>query len=374
MKNIKDKISTKHFRLFSLSFGEMIKRRGFFTFLLLSCGNEIKRKGGFILLFFFLFNTNIVKAQDMHFTQFFSSPLYLNPAFTGANVCSRVSTTYRNQWPGISKTYKSYLLSIDHYIARYNMGIGLLFGNDAAGTGDLKTTIINPMFAYEVKVNRKFSMRFGVQAGLGLKSINFNALLFGDQIARGGNVATIEIPTQTKTYFDVGAGALFYSTKYWIGSSVYHLTRPDVALMGNGEGLLPIKYSVHGGAKFVFNPRERNLYDQRSISPAFNYRGQKEFDQLDIGFYFTQYILNVGLWYRGIPLLKAYKPGYSNNDAVAIILGIKADRLNFGYSYDVTISKLNNISQGAHEVTLSYQLCKFKKKKKFRLIIPCPKF
>ena len=361
MKKIKYKFSNSQLYFFRLSLGEVIKKSG------LSLG---------LGLFFFItfLNINNVKAQDMHFTQFFSSPLYLNPAFTGAGVCSRFSTTYRNQWPGISKTYKSYLLSMDHYIQQYNLGVGLLFGNDAAGTGDLKTTIINPMFAYEVKVNRNFSMRFGVQPGFGLKSINFNALLFGDQIARGGNVATLETPTQSKTYFDIGAGALFYSRKYWIGASAYHLTRPDVALLGNGDGILPIKYSLHGGAKYVFNPKERNLYEQRSVSPAFNYRGQKEFDQFDIGFYFTQYIVNLGIWYRGIPIIKAYKTGYSNNDAVAIIVGLKTDRLNIGYSYDITISKLNNLAQGAHEVTLAYQLCKFRKKKKSRIIVPCPKF
>jgi type IX secretion system PorP/SprF family membrane protein len=321
-----------------------------------------------------LFKATSSKGQDMHFTQFFSSPLYLNPAFAGANVCSRVSTTYRNQWPGVSKTYRSYLLSVDHYIQRYNLGIGVLFGNDVAGTGDLKTTIINPIVAYELKVNRSLSMRFAVQPGIGMKSVNFNALLFGDQIARGGNVASLETPTQSRTYFDIGAGALLYTKKYWLGSSVYHLTRPDVALMGNGDGVLPIKYSVHGGAKYVFNPKERNLYEQRSISPAFNFRGQREFSQLDIGFYFTQYVFNIGLWYRGIPVLKAYKPGYSNNDAIAMIIGIKTDRFNIGYSFDYTISRLTHLTQGAHEVTLAYQLCKFKKRKKSRLVIPCPKF
>ena len=361
MKKIKYKFSKNQQYFCRLFIGETIKKSG----LGLGLG-----------LFFFItfFNTTKVRSQDMHFTQFYSSPLYLNPAFTGSGVCSRFSTTYRNQWPGISKTYKSYLLSMDHYVQEYNLGIGLLLGNDAAGSGDLKTTIINPMFAYEVKVNRNFSMRFGVQPGFGLKSINFNALLFGDQIARGGNVATLETPTQSKTYFDIGAGALFYSRKYWIGSSVYHLTRPDVALLGNGDGILPIKYSVHGGAKYVFNPKERNPYEQKSISPAFNYRGQKEFDQFDIGFYFTQYIVNIGIWYRGIPILKAYKTGYSNNDAVAIIVGLKTDRFNIGYSYDITISKLNNLAHGAHEVTLAYQLCKFRKKKKSRVIVPCPKF
>ncbi len=333
---------------------------------------------GMLLLFLFFSpllrkgNGGQAFAQDMQFTQFFSAPLYLNPAFTGAGVCSRFSTIYRNQWPGISKTYQSYLLSLDHYMAQYNSGIGLLFGNDEAGTGQLKTTVVNAMYAYEVKVNRKFSMRYGVQAGLGMKSINFNTLLFGDQIANGGNVPSIEVPTQSKTYFDMGAGALFYTKVYWGGLSAYHFTRPNISLMGN-ESELPLKYSVHGGAKFDFNEREKNLYDHKSLSPAFNYRGQKKFDQFDIGLYYTQYIFNIGFWYRGIPGIKAYQAGYSNNDAIAMIIGIRTDRLNIGYSYDITISRLIDISQGAHEVTLSYQLCKFRKKKK-RMLVPCPKF
>lgn len=219
MKKIKYIISIKHLPISLISSGEGTMGRGVVR-------NILSRKFLRIVVCLCWISLSLGEgwkgtafAQDMHFTQFFSAPLYLNPAFTGANVCSRISTTYRNQWPGISKTYKSYLLSADHYIARYNIGIGLLFGNDVAGTGDLKTTIINPMFAYEIKVNRKYSARFGVQAGVGLKSINFNALIFGDQIARGGNVASLETPTQSRTYFDIGAGALFYSTKYWIGSS-----------------------------------------------------------------------------------------------------------------------------------------------------------
>ena len=225
-----------------------------------------------VLFFSFLFSANSVKAQDIHFSQFFSAPLYLNPAFTGANVCSRFSTIYRDQWPGISKTYQSYLLSFDHYIQRYNMGLGLLFENDVAGTGGLRTTSVYPMWAYEVKVNRKFSMRYGLQVGVGQKSINFNNLLFGDQIARGGNgITSIETPTQTKTYFDMGAGALFYTKEYWGGASIYHLTQPNTSMMG-GQDVLPVKYSIHGGAQFNFNEREKNLYDHKSLTPAFNYQ------------------------------------------------------------------------------------------------------
>jgi len=328
-----------------------------------------------ILLFILVSWISSMEAQDMHFTQFYSSPLYLNPAYTGADVCSRVSATYRNQWPGISKTYKSYLLSIDHYVQKYNVGIGLLFGNDVAGTGNLRTTIINPLIAYEATLTKRLVLRAGVQPGISIKSINFNNLIFGDQIARGGGVNTLETPTETKTFFDIGAGALLYSKKYWVGVSFYHLNKPNETLRGQSEeSPLPLKYSVHGGYKYTINPDEKEEFKRKSVSGALHYRGQAEFDQFDVGFYYSQYVFNAGLWYRGIPGLKAYKPGYSNNDAVSIVIGIRTDRMNFGYSYDYTISKLTNMSHGAHEISISYQLCKLNKKKKKRLLVPCPKF
>ena len=327
-----------------------------------------------IVSFVLFFCMNNVKAQDMHFTQFYSSPLYLNPAFTGSDVCGRVALVYRNQWPGISKTYRSYLFAADHYIQKYNLGIGLLLGNDVAGTGELKTTIINPSIAYETRMGKRVGFRFGVQPGIGIVSINYNKLLFGDQIARGGNVPTVEVPSQTKTFFDIGAGALIYSEKYWLGTSFFHLNTPNQSLTGNEDGILPIKYTVHGGAKFSINKDEKEEIKKKSISGVFHYRGQKEFSQLDLGIYYTRYVFSLGLWYRGIPWFKAYKKGYSNNDAVAIVAGVKTKRMSIGYSYDYTISKLAFLTNGAHEVTLAYQICKANKKKKYKLLIPCPKF
>jgi type IX secretion system PorP/SprF family membrane protein len=329
----------------------------------------------YLIVLLVLASSKISLGQDMHFTQFFSSQLYLNPAFAGANVCSRVSLTYRNQWPGVHKAYRSYLLGIDHYVQSKHLGIGLLIGNDVAGTGELKTTVINPMLAYDAKLNRKLFMRVGVQPGFTIRSINYNNLIFGDQIARGGGVPTIEDPTQTKFYFDAGAGALFYTAKYWGGFSVYHLNRPDESLTGYDRAEVPIRYTVHGGAKFKISKEEDKEDSQkRYISPAFHFRQQKKFSQFDLGLYYTQYVFNVGIWYRGIPLFKAYKPGYSNNDAIALIVGVTTPRFNFGYSYDVTISRLSGNSHGAHELCISYQLCKLKKKTRFRMLVPCPKF
>ncbi len=322
-----------------------------------------------IALLLVVFQSVLVRGQDMHFTQFYSSPLYLNPAFAGADVCSRVSLTYRNQWPGIYKTYKSTLLSIDHTFSAQNIGAGLLVGDDYAGSGALHTTIITPMIAYQAKINREWITRFAIQPGIGMRSINFNNLRFGDEIYYG---TTVEQPTQTKVFFDVGAGGLIYSAKYWGGVSVYHLNRPDETLMGIEGATLPIKLTVHGGMKYLIDEDEKDEAHMKSVNPVVHYRHQNKFDQLDIGAYFTHGFVSFGVWYRGIPV-KRYKPGYANNDAVAMILGMKTKRLNIGYSFDITISKLAGLSKGAHEVTLSYQMCKARKKKK-KIAVPCPKF
>lgn len=331
-----------------------------------------------IVAFVFLISRFVGVAQDMHFTQFYAAPLYLNPAFTGANVCGRVTMLYRNQWPGIKKTYSTYLLSMDHYFTRQHVGAGLLLAVDEAGSGDLRTTIINPSFAYETKIGRLWGIRAGLQPGVTIKSINFNKLLFGDQIGRAGasgatQVQTVESPTQTRTYVDINSGLLVYSRGFWFGTSFFHMNRPNESFFGADDVRLPLKYSVHGGNKFTLNSEERDPDLKRYISAAFHYRGQNEFDQLDIGMYYTQSLFSMGIWYRGIPGLKAYKPGYSNHDAISFIAGIQTARFNFGYGYDLTISQLGGFTSGAHEITLSYQLCKSKIKNK-RVLVSCPKF
>ena len=316
-----------------------------------------------------------VNAQDMHFTQFYASSLYLNPALAGAGVCSRVTLAYRNQWPTVAKAYTSYLASYDHYLPQNNLGIGLLLANDVAGSGSLKTTIISPTIAYEVSLSRFWALRFGVQPGVIIKSINKNNLLFGDQIYRGGSsVPTVEEPFQSKTVFDIGSGTMLYSSDLWIGASFKHLTRPIESLVVDGESRMPIYYNVHGGYKHNIKGSGAPGKDKQQITAAFNYRGQQDFDQFDIGFYFTQSVINMGMWYRGLPGVKSYKSGYSNDDALAFIIGVEANRFNFGYSYDITISKLAKYSGGAHEITTSFQMCAAKTKKKKLKLISCPKF
>ena len=327
-----------------------------------------------IILPFFLFQLHIAIAQDTQFTQFYTAPMNLNPAFTGANACSKITLMYRNQWPGVSNVYKSKLVSVDHAIKNSNFGLGLTFATDEAGTGNLKTTVINPSISYQAKINRFSALRFGIQPGFGIKSVNFDNLTFGDQIYRGGNVATVEFIPQKKSYFDLGAGIIYTNSDYWAGVSVYHITSSNESLYGDPLNALPVKYSLQGGAKFDLQKDEKDKRQKKYITTVVHYQAQNKFDQFDLGFYFTQNFFTLGCWYRGLPGLKAYKPGYANNDAVAFIVGLQTDRIKIGYSYDKTISNLSGISKGAHEVTLSFQMCNPKKRKTRLVLVSCPKF
>ena len=138
---------------------------------------------------------------------------------------------------------------------------------------------------------------------------------------------------------------------------------------------MPMKFSMHGGWRTTFRTPVIREHPQNLVL-AFNYRMQDKYDQLDIGGYFERDPFYVGLWYRGIPLLKRYEPGYGNNDAIAAMVGVIVNDLRIGYSYDITISRLAGQSAGAHEITLGYELAAKHKKRSAakRRIVPCAKF
>jgi len=324
-----------------------------------------------IFLLFIVFLPE-ARAQDPQFSQFYSAPLYLNPAFTGANVCARVSTNVRNQWPGIPNGYITEQVGFDHYSNSAGLGLGVLFTNDHAGSGKLKSTAFSGLVAYEFIANRNLGFRVGFQAGGVIRSVNFNDLLFGDQIARGGNVPTVIDPTQTRAFVDFSTGFLTFTKKSWIGISIHHITQPNESLLDD-EAFLPRKFSLHGGTKILLRGEESEPENSYFVTPAFNFRSQAKFDQLDLGCYFSYKIFNAGLWYRGIPVFKEYKKGYPNNDALALLGGLTIDRFNIGYSFDLTISWLRGNTSGAHELSLSYQFCKLTKKRR-KVTVSCPKF
>lgn len=331
-----------------------------------------------IFILFSILVADQLKGQHYQFSQFYAAPTYLNPAFVGANACSRLSLNYRNQWNAIPGTFTTYQVTLDHTARKVNSGFGLQFFSDKAGIGSLKTNQINLLYSYEVKLSKLYAARAGFSIGGVQRSIDYNSLVFGDQIARGGATTTLDnIALSKRMYADIAVGVLVYTKEWWSGFSVNHVNRPNQAFQGTNS-VLPAEFKLHGGYKFTFDGDESNSSkknpERNNITVTGNYKKQNKYNQIDLGLYYSRNYVVFGLWYRGIPFFRPI-PEYRNNDALVFLFGVAVDKFKIGYSYDVTISKLTNVSSGgSHEVSLSYQFCNSKPKKKKNILISCPKF
>jgi type IX secretion system PorP/SprF family membrane protein len=316
----------------------------------------------------------VSSAQDMQFTQFNAAPLYLNPAFTGSTIEHRVSTSYRNQWAGIPGGYTNYVLSYDYNMAEYNSGLGFLFAREQAGTGNLGNTEAAFLYSYHFRVNKSIFIQPGIKFNYVSRGVDFQKLIFNDQLANGGGLSSDDIELSSTSYLDVTSGVLLYSEKYWFGMAFNHMNQPNQSLTNN-ESPLYFKFSAHGGYKYELEGGDKRS-TTRYLNLAFQYKSQQKFDQLDLGVYYSHNPLVFGIWYRGIPLFKSYE-GVINNDAIALLVGyvIKEANLSIGYSYDATISRLASNSAGSHEISLIYEIASKKQKRKRRRdFVPCAKF
>lgn len=331
-----------------------------------------------ILFIFVLIITAELKlsAQDPQFSQFYAATTYLCPSFAGSTDGSRAILNYRNQWPSVPGAFVSTALSIDQYFPKVRSGVGFIFVNDKAGSGNLKNTNFGVQYAYNLSINRLWSVRPAMQVMYSQRSIDFNKLVFGDQLSFSGNATNSIVETLTTDqtgYIDFSTSAIVFSDKIWGGIAFDHLLEPNQSLTGSISNV-PLKTSIFGGTK-LFLKKSAGLYEEEYINVTFIYKHQDKFDQLDIGGYWFRKPLLVGIWYRGIPLAKSYKPEYINNDAFSIMAGIKYKQLVVGYSYDFTISRLISSTGGAHEFSIIYEFNQDQHlmKKRKKVIVPCPK-
>lgn len=313
------------------------------------------------LLTVVLFKPTDARAQDPHFSQFYANPLYLNPALAGTHGCPRLNFNYRNQWPALSGTFVTYSASYDQYFDNLSGGIGVIATLDQAGKGTINTLTLSFIYAYHLKLGRKWRMIFGAQATWNQKFLDWSKLSFGDQIdpRRGFIYNTGDQPRGgTRGFFDVSAGFVIYNEFFYGGFTAKHLNMPNESMI-IGESKQPIKMTAHLGADIKFGKGSK-YSNTTSISPNVIFQYQQGFMELNLGLYVKYGVIRGGVWWR-------------TNDAFIIMLGLDTKVFKLGYSYDVTISKLTNASGGSHEVSLGLYLNCKKKPKGFRTI-SCPSF
>lgn len=313
-------------------------------------------------------------AQDPQLSQWYAAPQYLNPALAGNTLQDRVSLNYRLQWPGVQPGYETYAFAYDHRFAGANSGLGGYVMRDQAGRMGLNFTTLAMSYSYEARVNYRHAFRLGIRAGYTMRGLSPDGYLFADQVIRDNAPTTIEpMFLEQVNYMDMAAGGLYYTEQVWVGFSVNHLNTPNQSLISDGIAPLAMRTSVHAGYKFPIDGRVMNRSESK-MTLAAHYKGQDKWDQFDMGGYVDHGRLSLGMWYRGIPIFKAYQPGYDNSEAVVLMAGVATEsQFRFTYSFDITVSKMSMKSGGAHEISMIYEWPRKVKGRKHK-VVPCPKF
>jgi type IX secretion system PorP/SprF family membrane protein len=319
-----------------------------------------------------------VKAQDPHFTQFFASPLTLNPAFTGLFPGDfRFAANYRNQWSSISTPFVTGTVSGDFGILKntipYNdvWGVGALALYDQTGGGGLRATYLGLSTAYHKGLDAQglHSLAVGIQVALSQKRLDFSKLVFENQLTNLGFDQSLPngeyFPDSKVSYPDYNIGLLYnasmgtYGNMYW-GASYYHITQPDESFLG-ADFPLRSRLTVHGGGGFAPTPLTRvylsGLYMRQAGASEITAGGA-------FGFVINNQPMNANLFYIG--------SWYRWNDAINPYIGFEINNLHFGISYDINVSSLHPASnyRGGAEFSLIYIYQKPDDTRK----VNCPRF
>ncbi len=317
----------------------------------------------FCLLFVMgLFVQLVVKAQDLHFSQYFNSPLLTNPANTGfiPDGDYRVGINYRNQWANIGNPYKTFSVFGDGQVFgnRFEngwLGIGGALLRDVAGSGNLTTTRAFGSVAYHQALGLASLVSAGFNVGWTNKRVDFSKLTFDNQW--NGKFFDISAPTgepfatNQVNYFSLQAGMnyAYYpneNTYVNIGVSASNINRPRESFFSQSlvDDRIPTRIttflngSFRNGDAWILNP---NVYVSK-MGTAWEVVAGGNAQRNLSGDGNTQLIL--GAYYRV-------------SDAIIPVVGFQQNGYKFTFSYDATASALKNYNQGrgAYEVSIIKQ-------------------
>lgn len=301
-----------------------------------------------------------VQGQDLHFSQFFNSPLTTNPANTGfiPDADYRIGANYRNQWSAVMTVpYKTISVFADAQLFRDKLengwlGVGAVLLNDEAGSGSLTSTKVYGSVAYHQMLGLSSLLSAGFNIGWANKRIDQTKLKFPDQF--DGKFFDNTLPTSVVltnnnvSYLDVHAGmnyAYFPDENVYInaGYSIQHVNRPRETFFDDktNNGRIPFRHTGFVNAilkvndRVIVNPNAYFSTQARATELVFGINANYNLSE------FGEKQLIAGVYYR-------------LGDAIAPMVGFELNNFQLVFSYDVTLSSLSkfNSYRGATEISL----------------------
>ncbi len=330
--------------------------------------------------FFLFFVIEISVAQDLHFSQFFTSPISLNPAKTGLfNGDWRIGANYKNQWYNIPVTYNTASVFADAAFGEKRnsflkkAGAGIYLAQDGAGDGNLATTKIQLSGAYHqvLDYNEMYYLSGGLSIGYVQKKIDFTKLYWGNQWDENHFDKTINpnqpIKKSVLSYPEINAGIEFSAIMnkdefLHAGFSMYHMNKPTETFYANNNklGMRPvlnlggsfrIDYTYEIFTELYFTYQKKATETVLSCIGGYNLRHSS---------LYSEYVY-FGAMYR-------YR------DAFIPIVGYAKNHHKVYLNYDVNLSKLTRATIAQGGIELSYQYTINHSKYKFVPHIPCSVF
>jgi type IX secretion system PorP/SprF family membrane protein len=319
-------------------------------------------------------------AQDIHFSQFYMSPLTQNPALAGANYDMQANLNYKDQWRNVNAPFRTFAGSFDMRTMSSDskggfLAAGINFANDRAGSSRMGFTTANLNVAYHVRLDDKNTLGLGMESGIIQRGADINNVSWGSQYdgsAYNSSLASGETaPTGNFTKFDMGAGFVWSYNKgngqknsagnrplsINVGVSAFHLTQPDYSFLGSDETLY-MKYVAHGNATV-------GVSDRWSILPGFLFYRQGPAQEIYVGS-LAKVALSRSTEYmeRSEGAAIAFGGYFRANDAFSAHLLVDYAAFTFGMSYDINVSDLKIASngRGGLELSISFVTDVFKAK------------
>lgn len=317
---------------------------------------------GINILLLLCFSCAKLFAQDPNFSQFFASPLTINPALTASTEADwRCFLNYRQQWLGPSAPYNTATLSFDTKLFKEitndnTLGIGTMLMMDNTFSGILKSNYGSLNISYHQKIGGndagESSIGIGFGAVYGNKQLNVNELNFESQFVSYG--FNTNLPTgenglfSMQPFVSLNTGILYSITtdklNFDLGGSVYHFNKPKQTFLKDELQVIPMRYVIH--SSFDCQLSEGSILNMNAM-----YQQQAFINYWVLGGSIAKSLdddnnrtLNLGLWYR-------------NKDALFPYIGYGINNFQFGLTYDVTISKLNQAPKppSSWEISISYR-------------------
>lgn len=302
------------------------------------------------------------KGQDGAFSQYYTSPLFLNPAFVGSAEGFRATLNHRTQWPYVPGKFTTSGFAAGYQPNKLIDGLGVVVKKEVEGEGALSTTSASGIFARRWVIPRTMDIQAAMQVGFFNKQVKWDRLVFSDELdpIRGdiypsaaqkpvsASTAGLDISAGVVSKFDLNIGGKKIINQ--AGAAFYHINQPNESLTG-GESSLPVRWTIHYGMLIPSN----SLLSNKTLTfyPNFRFEKQNDFTQFDLSVLAFEPPFFLGGNLRNS---KEYF-NYENTSQFIATAGFKGNNkilgnYMIGYSYDVSLSGLSGSNRGTHEIAL----------------------